>query len=92
MKQGDLFNADPSPGLLSEEAAPVVVCADPERVRAKLNRVLAEMRAASAMPWGARELRYWRTVVPQMSLWLPEGEAAQVRLAFEAEISRLDAE
>lgn len=92
MKQGDLFTSDPDPGPLSKEAAPVVVRADPEKVRAKLNRVLTEMRAASAMPWGARELRYWRTVVPQMSLWLPDGEAAQLRLAFEAEIRRLDAE
>jgi len=92
MKQGDLFSAEPNSGLFSGEAAPVAVRANPEKVRAKLNRVLGEMRVASAIPWGARELRYWRTVVPQMSLWLPEEEAAQVRLAFAAEIRRLGAD
>lgn len=91
MKQGDLFNADPKLGVSSEEAAPVVVCADLEKVRAKLYRLLDEMRAASALPWGERELRYWRTVVPQMSRWLPEAEGAQLRHAFEAEVKRLDA-
>ncbi|MGA9602426.1 MAG: hypothetical protein WBS22_19640 [Methylocystis sp.] len=90
MKQGDLFDPDPEPGLFSEEAAPVVVRADPEKVRAKLHRLLGELRAASAMPFGVRKMQYWRTVVPQMSLWLPEEEGAQLRLAFEAEVRRLD--
>ena len=76
MKQGDLFDIDPEPGLFSEEAAPVVVRADPEKVRAKLHRLLGEMRAASTVPFGARKMQYWRTVVPQMSLWLPEEEGA----------------
>ncbi|HMK89459.1 MAG TPA: hypothetical protein VK446_07485 [Methylocystis sp.] len=91
MKQGDLFDLDPQPDLFpEEEAPPVVVRADPEKVRAKLLGAIAEMRAASVMPWGARKLLYWRTVVPQMSLWLPEEERAQLLLAFEAEFKRLD--
>jgi hypothetical protein len=28
-------------------------------------------------------------IYPQMTLWLPEDEAAQYRLAFDAEIARL---
>jgi hypothetical protein len=91
MKQGDLFHDHPEPALFSEEAAPAVVRADPEKVRAKLHRVIDEMRAAAALPWGARKMQYWRTVVPQMTLWLPEEEAAQLRLAFETEAQRLGA-
>lgn len=89
MKQGDLFDPDPEPGLFSEEAAPVVVRADPDKVRAKLNRMLAELRAASTLPWDAKRMKYWRTVAPQMSLWLPEEERAQLLLDFDAEVRRL---
>jgi hypothetical protein len=34
---------------------------------------------------------YWRTVFPQMTNWLPDAEAAQLRLEFETEIRRLEA-
>jgi len=87
--QGDLFKTDPQRSLFSKEAGFVVVRADPDAVRAKLRRVIELARASSAMPWDARQLRYWRTVVPQMSQWLPDDEAAQMRLAFDAEIERL---
>jgi hypothetical protein len=87
--QGDLFKSDPQPSLFSEEAGTVVVRADPDAVRVKLRKVIELARASSAMPWDARQLRYWRTVVPQMSLWLPEDEAAQMRLAFQTEVERL---
>lgn len=89
--QGNLFKSNPQPSLFSEEAGAVVVRADPDAVRVKLHKVIALARASSSMPWDARRLRYWRTVVPQMSLWLPEDEAAQIRLDFEAEIERLSA-
>ena len=91
MKQRDLFDADPQRGLFDEDAAPQAVRADPDVVRQKLHRVLGEMRAASAMPFGPRDWQYWRIVAPQMSLWLPEAEAAQFRLDFAAEASRLNA-
>lgn len=87
--QGDLFKSDPQLSLFSEEAGAVVVRADPDAVRVKLRRVIELARSSSAMPWDARRLRYWRTVVPQMSLWLPEDEAAQMRLAFQVEVERL---
>ena len=65
--------------------------ADPDEVRAELLRVLAEVRAAQSFPWDARRTLYWRTVFPQMTNWLPDVEAAQLRFEFETEIRRLDA-
>jgi hypothetical protein len=34
-------------------------------------------------------LRYHRTVIPQMSRWLPDDEAAQICREFDAELARL---
>ena len=52
---------------------------------------MAEARAAEAMPWTRAKARLYRTIVPQMSLWLPEDEAAQLRFEFERELERLEA-
>lgn len=41
------------------------------------------------MPWDASRLRLYRTIFPQMTLSLPEDEAAQLRFAFEEEMERL---
>ena len=54
-------------------------------------RVLAQARAAKSLPWDARRTLYWRTVFPQMTNWLPDAEAAQLRFEFETEIRRLEA-
>ena len=64
---------------------------DPDKVRAELLRVLAEVRGAQTLPWDARRALYWRTVFPQMTSWLPDEEAAELRFPFETEIKRLDA-
>jgi hypothetical protein len=53
--------------------------------------VLAKARAAQRLPWDARGALYWRTVFPQMTNWLSDEEAAQLRFEFEAEIRRLEA-
>ena len=73
------------------EIAPGVYVADPEVVRGELLAALAELRAAQSFPWDARRTLYWRTVFPQMTNWLPDEEAAQLRFEFETEIRRLDA-
>lgn len=88
--QLDLFGESQKelPGL---EAAPVVYRADPDKVRAELLAVLAKARAAQSFPWDARRTQYWRVVFPQMTNWLPDDEAAQLRFEFDAEIRRLDA-
>ena len=75
------------PGV--EETA--VYRSEPNEVRAELLRVLAQARAARSFPWDARGALYWRTVFPQMTNWLPDDEAAQLRFAFETEIRRLEA-
>lgn len=65
---------------------------DPDEVRGKLTRVLAALRAAEgAPPWTELEARYWRTVFPQMSNWLPEDERRDIREAFDTEMKRLAA-
>ena len=33
----------------------------------------------------------YRTIFPQMTNWLPEEEAAQLRFAFDTEMARLEA-
>ena len=82
----------PQPDLFgSEPAQPVVFRGDPDRVRARLQRILGEARVAAAMPWDRQTARLYRTIVPQMTLWLPAAEATQWRLDFEAEMTRLGA-
>ena len=88
--QLDLFGQS-QPELGRLEVSPGVYRADPDEVRAELLRVLAKVRAAQSFPWDARRTLYWRTVFPQMTNWLPDAEAAQLRFEFETEIRRLEA-
>jgi hypothetical protein len=87
--QPDLFG-DSQPELLADDAAPVAYHPDPDRVRRRLRPILAEARAAATVPWEPRRAGLYRTIVPQMTLSLPDEEAAQWRLDFEAEMARLD--
>jgi hypothetical protein len=43
------------------------------------------------MPWPPINARLYRTLFPQMTFWLPEDEARQLRFEFEAELARLEA-
>ena len=43
------------------------------------------------MPWCERDARMWQTVFPNMAKWLPDDEAAQLRMEFDREIERLGA-
>lgn len=89
MRQPDLFNPDPQGALFDEERAPAVYRDDAEKVRRQLLEVLAQVEKATSLPWSREKLRYHQTVFPQMSRWLPEEEAAQLRFAFDAELKRL---
>lgn len=80
--QPDLFGVEPPP--------PAVFRADPDRVRARLQGIIAEARASAMLPWDRAQLRLYRTIVPQMTLWLPVDEAAEWRMAFETELDRLE--
>ena len=89
-RQGDLFGngqADPD----DDDFETPEYHADPDKVRNELHRILAEVRAAHAIPWDARRVRLYRTIFPQMTNWLPEDEGAQLRFEFETELTRLEA-
>ena len=63
----------------------------PDKVRGRLHKILGEARAAQKFPWEPTRVSLYRTIFPQMTLWLPEDEGAQLRLAFDAELARLEA-
>ena len=84
----DLFETNAQPDLFGADATPSYR-PDPASVRARLQKILAEVRAAQQLTWGRASL--YRTIFPQMTLWLPEEEAAQLRFEFEAEMTRLEA-
>ena len=87
----DLFG-DRQPDLFATEPAqPAVYRGDPDRVRARLERILGQARAAAAMPWDRQTARLYATIVPQMTLWLPDAEAARWRLDFANEMTRFEA-
>jgi hypothetical protein len=89
-RQGDLFGTDSDPGDSEDRETPTYY-PDPDEVRAELHRILAEARAADAMPWDARRTALYRTIFPQMTGCLPEEEAAQLRFDFDSELKRLKA-
>jgi hypothetical protein len=62
--------------------AQAVVATDPERVRRKLDLLLAEACGAGANGLPQAQRRLMESIVPQMTRWLPEDEAEEVRRAF----------
>jgi hypothetical protein len=88
--QRDLLQADEQPDLFSDSSPPTYR-PDPEKVRARLYKILAEARAAQKLPWEPTRISLYRTIFPQMTLWLPEDEGAQLRFEFETELERLEA-
>jgi hypothetical protein len=57
--------------------------------RRRLEKVLAEAKAAEHMPWTQRELEKWQILFPQMAGWLPDDEAGQLCFEFAQEVERL---
>ncbi|MFK0692334.1 hypothetical protein ACFX5Q_29770 [Mesorhizobium sp. IMUNJ 23033] len=89
--QLDLFGTEEQPELFDEDAPTVYYHGDPDRVRARLHKLIAEARSAETLPWDQDSTRLYHKIVPQMVLWLPEEEAAQLKFEFEAEMVRLKA-
>lgn len=89
-RQGDLFGHNEQPDLFGDGAAPAYA-PKPEHVRNRLAGLLAEARAAKTLPWEPATLSLYQTIFPQMTNWLPDEEAAQLRFEFEAELKRLEA-
>jgi hypothetical protein len=82
-RQGDLFANEPPRNN-------GVGVADPNDIRARLNKMLAEARAAESFPpWNERTTRLYQAIFPQMANWLPHSEAEQLRLEFRTELERL---
>jgi hypothetical protein len=79
--QADLFGAAPASAYRP----------DTDKVRARLHRILAEARAAQKLPWEPTRVSLYRTIFPQMTVWLPDDEGAQLRFEFETELARLEA-
>lgn len=65
------------------------IAPSPERVRQKLRAAIETARNAERMPWSEKEVRKWQILFTNMPNWLPDEEAAQVRLEFAREIERL---
>jgi hypothetical protein len=87
--QLDLFKSDTQADMSGADAPPVVYRADPDKVRLRLERILAEARAADTMPWDSPQRNLYKTIFPQMTNWLPDEEAEQYRFQFEQEWERL---
>jgi len=81
---------DDHPDLFGHESTPTYR-PDPDKVRARLHKILAEARAAQKLPWEPTTVSLYRTIFPQMTNWLPEEEAAQLRFEFMEELKRLEA-
>jgi hypothetical protein len=86
--QQEMFSEETQTDLFGEEQT---YQPDPNKVRARLHKILGEARAAKTLPWTPTRVSLYRTIFPQMALLLPEEESSQLRFDFEAELARLQA-
>jgi hypothetical protein len=87
----DIFvEEEPQPDLFGGQTRPAYR-PDPDKVRSRLHKILAEARAAKKIPWERTTVTLYRTIFPQMTKFLPEEEGAQLRFEFEAQLERLKA-
>lgn len=90
MSQSGNFDEDGQPDLFGPAPQPEYK-PDPDRVRRRLESLLAEARAAETLPWSPAIVLLYREIVPRMSGYLPQGEGAQYCFEFETELKRLEA-
>ena len=88
--QPDFFAEEAQSDLFGPEPVPVYR-PNPDKVRSRLQSILAEARAAQKLPWEPTTVSLYRKIFPDMTLFLPEEEGAQLRFEFEAEMARLEA-
>jgi hypothetical protein len=81
MSQADLFGNE-----IEQEPA---YRPDPDKVRARLERILSQARTAELIPWEPTQLSLFCTIVPDMTRWLPDEEGARWRAEFEEQLARL---
>jgi hypothetical protein len=87
----DLFGEEAQPELFGGGEPAPEYRPDPDKIRRRLEKILAEARAAQKLPWEATTVSLYRTIVRQMTSWLPEEEGTQLRFEFETELARLEA-
>lgn len=76
--------------MFAPTAQPVSTTPSAEQVRGRLEGLMRTLRRADTLPLTDKQLRFWRTVVPQMTNWLPAEEKAAICAEFEAHLVRLD--
>jgi hypothetical protein len=89
MRQIDLFKDNDAEAV--SRPKPYVFTPGLEKIRAELHEVIGKARASSSAPWDAKQFGCWRTVLPQMSRWLPDEERERICREFQAEVARLSA-
>ncbi|BDV37726.1 hypothetical protein [Methylocystis bryophila] len=62
----------------------------PDRVRRRLEAILAEMRGEQKMAWDFSIQLVYQKIFPDMTHFLPEEEGARYRADFEREWMRLE--
>lgn len=77
--QPDMFGTAPAPAWQP----------NPEKVRARLQKLLDEARSDAAAAWEPSTLSLYRTIFPQMAHLLPGDEGHKLLKDFEAAIARL---
>ena len=78
-------------GLGLEDTRPDATAIDPEEVRQELRAILELAKAATdEAPWDRRTHRYHQVVFPQMTNWLPDDEANQLRFEFARELKGIE--
>lgn len=85
--QASLFTDD-QPDMFGPKTAPVYR-PNLDKVRARLQKILSEIRTGEGLTREPSTLSLYRTIFPQMALFLPEEEGSRLRLEFEAEMARL---
>ncbi len=63
---------------------------NPDRVRRRLEAILAEMRGEQKMAWDLAIQVVYQKIFPDMTHFLPEEEGARYRADFEREWARLE--
>jgi len=91
MSDPDLFgNELPQADLFADQPPqPRKVMDFQTEARKRLQKLLAEAKAAEKSPWSEKELQKLQILFPQMAEWLPGDEANQLCFEFAQEVARL---
>lgn len=91
MNDPDLFGNDPPQADLfaGQPSQPRKVMDFQAEARKRLQKLLAEAKAADRSPWSEKELQKLQILFPQMAEWLPDDEANQLCFEFAREMERL---